>query len=190
MKILLVESSPRKAGNSEVIVDTLAAKFQEHEVKVLKLREEKCNFCLACGVCQGRTTEQEKMCVQKDAITELLPFIDECDAIVLASPIYYHQINAQGKMFIERMYPFFNFNCKNMSNTSKFGKKAALVLSCMGGPMEVYEPHAEFMVKDFAMVGAESFKSMVFNQLIAAGDIAKNEEYMKKIDSLADWLTA
>lgn len=77
------------------------------------------------------------MCVQRDDITALLPVIDQCAAIVMATPIYNQQITAQAKLFIERWYPFFNREKKNWSNTSRQGKKAALVCSFWGSPKNI-----------------------------------------------------
>jgi multimeric flavodoxin WrbA len=127
------------------------------------------------------------MCVQKDDITELLPAIEECDAILVATPIYNHQITSQAKLFIERLYPFFHGE-KNMSNTSKFGKKAALVCSCWGGPKDIYEKYAAWTVKGFSQIGAEETKSLVFDQIPAPGAIKEREDYMEKVHELAKWL--
>lgn len=184
-KILLVDASPRKNGNSEVIVDTLKEEFKNAEVTVFKMREKKCNNCLACAACQGKETQ---MCVQKDDITELLPIIDECDAIVLTTPIYNHQMSSMSRLFVERLYPFFNVEKKNMSNTSKFGKKAALVCSFWGGPKEVYEKYASWSVETFLQMGAEETKSIVFGGVLNRGDIKDHDDYMKEVKELAEWL--
>ena len=84
-KILLVDASPRVNGNSESIVNMLAEDLKDQEVVVYKMRETTNNFCLACGACQGKDSQS---CVQKDDYTNLLPVIDECDSIVIATPIY------------------------------------------------------------------------------------------------------
>lgn len=133
-KIVLVDASPRQGGNSEIVVDTLAEALAGCEVTVFKMREKDCRFCRACAACQGKETQ---MCVQRDDITALLPVIDQCDAIVMATPIYNQQITAQAKLFIERWYPFFNREKKNWSNTSRQGKKAALVCSFWGSPKDI-----------------------------------------------------
>ena len=62
------------------------------------MREKKCCPCLACGACQNKSTQD---CVQKDDMTTLLPLIEACDAIVVATPVYNHQINSQAKLFIQ-----------------------------------------------------------------------------------------
>ena len=184
-KILLIDASPRKNGNSEVIVDTIAADLENCEVTVFKMREKKCNHCIACSFCQGKDGQS---CVQKDDITALLGVIDTCDAVVLATPIYNHQVSSMTRLFIERLYPFFHVEKKNMSNTSKFGKKAALVCSFWGGPQEVYQKYADWTVENFSQIGAENLKSLLFGQIPERGEIKEHENYMQQVHELAKWL--
>lgn len=186
-KILLVDASPRKDGNSEIIVDVIAEDLKDTaEIIVFKMREKKCNPCQACGACQGK---ESQMCLQKDDITELLPTIDECDAILLTTPIYNQQMTSQAKLFIERFYPFFHVEKKNMSNTSKQGKKAAMVCCCWGSPKDVTEKYAAWTVGGFSQIGAEFFQSYVFNQIPNKGDVEEHEDYMQTIHDLAKWLS-
>lgn len=184
-KILLVDASPRKNGNSEVIVDTIMQDLKDAEVTVFKMREKKCNPCMACATCQGKETQ---MCVQKDDITELLPVIDECDSILMVTPIYNQQVTSQAKLFIERFYPFFNYGMKNMSNTSKQGKKAAMISVCWGSPKEVVEKYTAWTVSGFSQIGAEDFKSFVFNQIPEKGAVKEHDDYMQATHEIADWL--
>ncbi len=184
-KILLVDASPRKGGNSEIAVDTLAEDLKVNEITVFKMREKDCRPCLACGACQGKNTQ---MCVQKDDIAALLPVIEQCDAIVLATPIYNQQINSQAKLFIERFYPFFKADGKGMSNTSKYGKKAALLCTCWGSPRDVTEKYADWTVSGFSQMGAEEFRSLVFDGIPERGQIKERPDYMKQLHELAEWL--
>ena len=138
-KILLVCATPRRGGNSDIVTSTLASDLAGCDVTVFTMREKRCFPCKACAACQGR---ESQLCVQDDDITLLLPLIDACDALALATPIYNHQISSQAKLFIERFYPFFHVGKKALSNTSKYGKKAALVCSCWGSPKDVIENYA------------------------------------------------
>ncbi|PXV91140.1 NADPH-dependent FMN reductase [Lachnotalea glycerini] len=46
------------------------------------------------------------VCIQKDDMNELLVDLDQADMLVLASPIYWFDVSAQMKCFIDRMYAF------------------------------------------------------------------------------------
>ncbi len=184
-KILLVDASPRVNGNSENIIKILAEDLKDYEVTVFKMREKKCNPCLACGVCQGR---EDQICVQKDDIAKLLPVIDGCDSIVIATPIYNQQICSQAKLFIERWYPFFKFDGPGMSNSSKTNKKGALVCSFLGSSVGVTQKYADWTVSGFGQMGASQTKAILFPQIPNRGDVLNNPEYVEKIHELAKWL--
>lgn len=185
-KILLVDTSLRKNGNSEIIVDILAEELKDHEVTVFKMREHKCRHCTACGACQNKETQN---CVQNDDITDLLPLIDTCDGIVLTSPIYNHQMSSMARVFIERLYPFFHVEKAHMSNTSKPGKKAGLILSFWGGPSDIYEKYAAWSVETLSQMGAEEFKSLIFGGIPGKGEVKDHGEYMAQLRDLSGWLS-
>lgn len=184
-KILLVNASPRKGGNSDIAIQTLADHLSDQDVTIFTMREKNCHPCQACAACQGKTTQT---CLQKDDITALLPLIDGCDAIVLASPIYNHQINSQAKLFIERFYPFFNVTMEEASNTSKRGKKAALICSCWGSPRDVTERYAQWTVSGFSQIGASQTQALVFDEIPERGAISGREDYLAQLQALAEWL--
>lgn len=183
-KIVLIDASPRKGGNSEAVTDLIANDLAGCEVTVFKMREKDCRPCRACGFCQGKNTQQ---CVQKDDITALLPVIEHCDAIMLAAPIYNQQITSQAKLFIERFYPFFKADGKSMSNTAKYGKKAALVCSCWGSPRDITEQYAAWTVSGFSQIGAEQFKALVFDGIPERGQIREHADYLEQVHRLAGW---
>ncbi len=184
-KIILVNSSPRVNGNSDNITKILAENLKECEVLVFNMREKKCNPCLACGVCQNKESAK---CIQKDDISNIIDKIDTCDALVIATPIYNQQINSQAKLFIERWYPFFNFNNKLYSNTSKYGKKGALICSFWGSPVDITSKYAEWTVSGFSQIGVEHTKTLIFPQIPNKGDVLKRDDYITQIKELAKWL--
>lgn len=99
-KIFAVVSSPRRGGNSELLVDEFIRGAQEsgHMVDKVCLREKKIAPCIACEAClrNGGTW------VQKDDMAEILTQIIAADVIVLSTPVYYYSICAQLKMMIDR----------------------------------------------------------------------------------------
>ena len=184
-KILLINASPRKGGNSDTVTQLLAKDLNGCEVTVFNMREKNCKPCMACGACQGKDTQ---MCVQNDDIKALLPLIDDCDGIVLTTPIYNHQITSQAKLFLERWYPFFSVEGKLMSNTSKYGKKGALICCFWGSPVETTTQYANWTLQGFSQIGVEETKALLFPQIPGKADVLKNENYVEQIHELAAWL--
>lgn len=101
--VLAIVSSPRKNGNTELLVDEFVkgAKEAGHAVEKLCLREKKIAPCLACEAC----LRNGGACVQKDDMGEILEKFIAADVVVLSSPVYYYSVCAQLKAMIDRTLP-------------------------------------------------------------------------------------
>ena len=101
--ILIISSSPRKNGNSQMLCEQFKRGAEEkgHMVTLVRLMEKRIGFCLACDGCMrnGGT------CVLNDDMAEILKLFQEADVLVLATPVYFYGISAQMKTFIDRTYP-------------------------------------------------------------------------------------
>lgn len=102
MKIVVLNGSPRKNGNTEIMVQTFAKAASKHEVVIFNIASMKISGCLACKYCYSHSGE----CVQKDDMTEVLNALKDADMLVFASPIYWFDITAQLKTVIDRLYAF------------------------------------------------------------------------------------
>lgn len=99
--ILAIVSSPRKGGNSEMLVDEFIAGAKTsstNRIAKVILREKKISPCLACEVCLSNGGS----CVQDDDMREIIEQIIDADVIVLSTPVYYYSISAQLKTMIDR----------------------------------------------------------------------------------------
>lgn len=101
--ILIVSSSPRKKGNSQILCEQFqkGAEKKGHNVNLIRLMDLKIGFCRACDACMKNNGN----CVLKDDMTEVLKLFQKADIIVLATPVYFYGISAQMKTFIDRTYP-------------------------------------------------------------------------------------
>ena len=98
-KILVISSSGRKGGNSDLLCDQFAKGAREagHEVEKIRLAEKKVGYCTGCYACQ-----KLHKCVQNDDANELVEKMLAADSIVLATPVYFYSMNAQLKALIDR----------------------------------------------------------------------------------------
>lgn len=101
-KVLIVSSSPRRGGNSDLLCDQFLAGAQAagHQAEKIFLRDYKINYCQGCGVCNNT-----HRCVQKDDMAALLDKMVQADVIVLATPVYFYSMDGQMKTFIDRTVP-------------------------------------------------------------------------------------
>lgn len=100
--VLIISSSPRRHGNSDILCDRFALGAEESGNKVEKVFLADCNigYCKGCGACN--ITHK---CVQKDDMACLLDKMVQADVIVLATPVYFYSMDGQLKTFIDRTVP-------------------------------------------------------------------------------------
>lgn len=104
-KVLILEGSPRRNGNSAILSDEFARGAEEAVCSVEKVRVcgKKIAGCLGCNACYRNGGE----CVQKDVMAEIREKMLASNVIVLASPIYFYSMTAQMKAVIDRSYAFY-----------------------------------------------------------------------------------
>ena len=101
MKILAIVGSPRLKGNTNYLVDeTLgeAAKLGAQTEKLI-LSQYEVNPCLGHDDCASFES-----CLQKDDAGWILDRFREADGVILATPVYWYNVSAQMKAFIDRNY--------------------------------------------------------------------------------------
>ena len=103
MDILVLNGSPRANGNTKRMVEAFCegARDAGHQVTVIDVCKKNIHGCIACEYCH--TTGRGK-CVQKDDMREIYELLKKSEMLVLASPIYYHNISGQLKCVIDRFY--------------------------------------------------------------------------------------
>ena len=102
-KVLVLSSSPRRGGNSDLLCDQFVMGAQQagHHAEKIFLKDKKINYCAGCGTCfQG-----EKRCPQQDDMAEILEKMITADVIVMATPVYFYTMAAQMKTLIDRTCP-------------------------------------------------------------------------------------
>lgn len=100
MKVLGIYGSPRKGGNSDILLDeTLEAAAQAGaEVERIYCRKlKKLSGCLECGGC-----DETGKCVVDDDMQDVYPLLEAADAIVLSAPIFFYNMPAQAKALVDR----------------------------------------------------------------------------------------
>lgn len=118
MNILILSGSPRKNGNTDLLVEAFAKGASEmHHVEVVSVHDYKVNPCMGCNVC---FTSEGNTCVQKDDMPVIYSKLANADMLVIASPVYFYSLSAQLKAVIDR--------CHNPIRDTFHIKKAALIL--------------------------------------------------------------
>ncbi len=104
-KVLILEGSPRRNGNSAILSEEFTRGAEEAgcSVEKVQIAHKKIAGCLGCNGCYRNGGS----CVQKDDMAEVREKMLAADVIVLASPIYFYSMTAQMKAVIDRSYAFY-----------------------------------------------------------------------------------
>ena len=112
MNIIVLSGSPRKGGNTAIMVNAFAegARSAGHTVEIVDVAALKIAPCHACKYCFSHGGA----CAIDDDMTGVRESLSHADMVVFASPVYWFDISAQLKLAIDRMYAFggcgFNFS--------------------------------------------------------------------------------
>jgi multimeric flavodoxin WrbA len=90
--ILAISGSPRKNGNTELLVDAAIEPFTDngHSVQPFFLSQKNVAPCIACEACS-----KDGICAVKDDAREILENITSFDAVIVGSPVYFRNVTAQ-----------------------------------------------------------------------------------------------
>ena len=111
MNVIALNGSPRKNGTTVALLRKAleGAASQGAETELIRLNGRGMEGCQACFSCKKRGGKSYGRCIRVDGMTPLYQKIEEADAFVLGSPIYFGTISAAAKMFVERLYPYLNY---------------------------------------------------------------------------------
>jgi multimeric flavodoxin WrbA len=103
MNILGIVGSPRSGGNSEILTREAlkAASDLGSKTELYLTAGKNLGPCLACASCF-----KVDRCVQQDDMQELYRLMENADGIIIASPVYFHNVSAQAKIVMDRTFAF------------------------------------------------------------------------------------
>lgn len=101
MKVLILNGSPRKDGNTTIALEEMEKIFQQEGIKTetIQLGNQDIRGCIACNSC-AKTGK----CVFDDLVNQTAPKFQEADGLVVASPVYYASANGTLVSFLDRLF--------------------------------------------------------------------------------------
>ena len=127
MKVLAFNGSPRKGGNTELLLNEAlkGAKEAGAEITLYTLNDLKITTCQNCGGCDA-----SGVCIIEDEMQAIHHNIRGADRIILASPIFFFAMSSQTKIMIDRCQSFWmeKYVLKRPVPAGPFGRKGLLLL--------------------------------------------------------------
>ncbi len=129
MNILILAGSPRKDGNTDLLVEAFVkGASQKHHIEVVSVHDYKVRPCMGCNAC---FRNEQHTCAQKDDMHVIYEKMADIDMLVIASPVYFYGLSAQLKAIIDRFH-------NPIRNTFPV-KKMALLLVAADSLQELFD---------------------------------------------------
>lgn len=100
-KVLILNGSPRKNGNTSIAIAEMEKVFIENGIEpvTVHIGNKDIRGCVACFSCM-----KTGKCAINDIVNELAPIFEEADGLVVASPVYYASANATLIACLDRLF--------------------------------------------------------------------------------------
>jgi multimeric flavodoxin WrbA len=176
-KILGIVGSPRKNGNTHVLVSRILEGAREKGVdgETLLLGEMEIRECDGCHVCW-----QGKRCSKNDDMNEVFGKIGASDAIVFGTPVYWYGPTALLKALIDR---FVYFNCPENRPQVK-GKLAVVATPFEEENLETAALLLAFFEKSFEYLQMRLVESIVVPGVGEKGAILEKQDSLEEARAL------
>ena len=173
MRVLMINGSPRKNGNTSIALAEMERIFQEEgmETQVVQVGNENIRGCIACLSCK-----QKGKCVFDDLVNQIAPQFEAADGLVIASPVYYASANGGLISFLDRLFYSTLFD-----KTMKVG--AAVAVARRGGNSATYDE----LNKHFAISGMPIATGQYWNAVYGRekGEAQEDAEGLQTMRTLA-----
>ena len=178
MKVIGVNGSPRKNGNTDYIMKVVfdCLKADGIETEIAQIGGKIVQGCKACDSCKQR--KDGKCIIADDGLNELLAKLKDADGILLGSPTYTSDVTPEMKAFMDRA------GRVSSANGGFFIRKAGSAVTAVrrGGAAHCLDSMNHWLhIQQIYIVGS-SYWNMVYCREI--GEAAKDEEGIKTMKTL------
>lgn len=177
MKVLMINGSPHAQGNTYIALREMEKVFAKEgiETEIIHVGNKDIRGCIACYSCY-----EKGKCVFDDVVNETAHKFEECDGLVIASPVYYASANATLIAFLDRLFYSTHFD-KRM----KVG--ASVVAARRGGLSATFDE----LNKYFTITGMPVASSQYWNSIHGRqpGEALEDAEGLQTMRTLAGNMT-
>jgi multimeric flavodoxin WrbA len=180
MKVLGIFGSPRRDGNTDLLLEEALKGAQEEGAKVEHIFLSDMTI-MPCKECHG--CDQTGKCVILDDMQKIYPKLLEADVVILASPIFFYGVTAWAKALIDRSQSLWSkkYLLKDPSLGEEGKKKKGFFISVGATKGKRVFDGAILTVKYFFdVLNAAYVGELLFRGVEAKGDILKHPEALRQ----------
>lgn len=185
MKVLGINCSPRKGGNTEILIREVFKSLEKENIKteLFQIGGKRVNGCVACMKCKKK---KDGFCHQKnDVINDCIRKMVNADAIIIGSPVYNADISADAKAFLE--VASYALRASGIPLKRKPG--AAVIAVRRAGAVHSFDSINHFFLINEMIIPGSSYWNIGIGR--EKGEVLKDEEGMKTMKVLGEnmaWL--
>jgi multimeric flavodoxin WrbA len=185
MKVLGINCSPRRGGNTEILIKEVFKALEKENIKTefFQLGGKDVNGCIACMKC---IKKKDGFCHQKnEVINKCIERMLKADAIIIGSPVYHADITADCKALIEVA----SYALGAAGKPLKHIPGAAVIAVRRGGAIHAFDSINHFFLINEMIVPGSSYWNIGIGR--EKGEVLKDAEGMKTMKVLGEnmaWL--
>ena len=174
MKVLIINGSPHKQGSTYTALREVETILNEEGVETVYVNvPADCPSCMACDYCH-RTHEG---CIKKDIVNDTYVLLDECDGLLVGTPVYYAEPSGSLMSYLDRL--FYSYPHKKTLNLKA---AACIANSRRAGNLTSNDSLSRF----FSISGMTIITSTYWNDThgFTPEDVRKDEEGLQTMRNL------
>ncbi len=185
MKVLGINCSPRKNGNTELIIREVFKALEKEGIKTefFQLGGKKVSGCTACMKC--RKKEDGKCHQDNEVINECISRMIKADAIIIGTPTYFSDLSTEAKALIDVA----GYALRSAGNPLRRKVGAAVVVMRRAGSIHAFDSLNHFFLINEMIVPGSSYWNIAVGK--DKGDVLKDEEGLRTMRVLGEnmaWL--
>ena len=102
MKVLMINGSPHPKGNTQTALNEMIKIFDQQNIdtEIIHIGNKDIRGCIACMSCK-----KNGKCIFDDIVNEVARKFEECDGLVVGTPVYFGSANSTLISFLTRLFP-------------------------------------------------------------------------------------
>lgn len=174
MKVLLINGSPKKSGNTAFALEQMAQVFAQEgiETEIIQIGSRTISGCTGCGSCY-----KTGKCIIDDVVNEIAVKLAEADGMVLGSPVYYASPNGTLLSFLDRLF----YSCSRIDKRMKVG--ASVVVARRGGCTASMDVLNKYFTISEMPVASSTYWNIIHGA--KPGEAAQDAEGIRTVRNLA-----
>jgi len=178
MKVVALNGSPRKGGNTEHLIRHVLAALKEEGVRseLVQIGGKRVHGCTACGKCFEN--RNRKCVIENDFVNSCIEKMTDAEGIIIGSPTYFADVSTPVKALIERA------GFVGMANDGLYSRKvgAAVVAVRRAGGIHVFDSINHF----FGISGMYTVGSSYWNLGVGftPGEVEQDQEGIRTMRTL------